>query len=89
VGGTFGALASGMFATVFGAGIETRSAQMMVQLEGVVIVAIFAPLMTFILLKVLGLVFGGLRVSDEAEFNGLDLSEHSEAAYSMGGGQGE
>ncbi len=89
VGGTFGALGAGLFATTFGAGIETRSAQMMVQIEGVLIVAIFAPLVTFILLKVLGLLFGGLRVDEEAEFNGLDLSEHSEAAYTMGGGQGE
>jgi Amt family ammonium transporter len=89
VGGTFGAIGSGLFATVFGAGIETRSAQLMVQLEGVVIVAIFAPLATFILLKVLGALFGGLRVDDESEFNGLDLSEHHEAAYTMGGGPGE
>ncbi len=89
VGGTWGAIASGLFATTFGAGIETRSQQLAVQLEGVAIVAVFAPLATFILLKVLGMLFGGLRVDDEAEFNGLDLSEHHEAAYTTGSGPGE
>jgi Amt family ammonium transporter len=89
VGGTWGAIASGLFATTFGAGIETRSQQLMVQLEGVAIVLVLAPVATFILLKILGVVFGGLRVEDEAEFAGLDLSEHHEAAYTSGGGQGD
>jgi Amt family ammonium transporter len=89
VGGTWGAIASGLFATTFGAGIETRGQQLMVQLEGVVIVAIFAPLASFVLLKLVGLVTGGLRVEDEAEFSGLDLSEHHEAAYTGGTGPGE
>ena len=86
VGGTWGAIASGLFATTFAA--ETRAQQVLVQLEGVAIVAVFAPLATFVLLKVVSLLLGGLRVSDEAEFAGLDLSEHSEAAYT-GGGQGD
>jgi Amt family ammonium transporter len=89
VGGTWGAIASALFATSFGAGIETRSQQLLVQLEGVAIVAVFAPVATFVLLKILGTLFGGLRVADEAEFDGLDLAEHSEAAYTMGGGPGE
>jgi len=89
VGGTFGAIGSGLFASVLGAGVESNAAQTMIQLEGVAIVAVYAPLATFVLLTILKLLFGGLRVSDEAEFNGLDLSEHSEAAYTMGGGPGE
>jgi Amt family ammonium transporter len=89
VGGTWGAISAGLFATTFGAGIETRSAQLMVQLEGIAIVAVLAPVATFVLLKIVGLLCGGLRVSDEAEFNGLDLAEHSENAYSFGGGQSE
>jgi Amt family ammonium transporter len=88
VGGTFGAIASGVFATTLGAGVESKSAQIMIQLEGVAIVAIFAPLATFVLLRLLKLVFGSLRVDDEAEFNGLDLSEHSESAYTFAGGSG-
>jgi Amt family ammonium transporter len=87
VGGTWGAIASGLFTTSYPAGNFTS--QLLVQLEGVLIVGVFAPLVTFILLKLLGALFGGLRVDDESEFNGLDLAEHSEAAYTMGGGQGE
>jgi len=89
VGGTWGAIASGLFATTFGAGIETRSQQLWVQLEGVGIVLVLAPVATFILLKVLGMLFGGLRVDDESEFSGLDLSEHHEAAYTTASGPGE
>ena len=40
---------------------------------------------TTIILKVLDAVMG-LRVSDEDEMAGLDLSQHSETAYSLGGG---
>jgi Amt family ammonium transporter len=84
VGGTFGAIASGILTTSYPAGDAVK--QLLVQLEGVAIVLVWAPLATFVLLTVLKLVFGGLRVTDEAEFNGLDLSEHSESAYSFGSG---
>lgn len=86
VGGTFGAIAAGVFATTLGAGVETKAAQIMIQLEGVLIVAVLAPVATFLILTVLKLVFGSLRVSDEEEFNGLDLSSHSESAYAYGTG---
>jgi Amt family ammonium transporter len=86
LGGAWGALASGIFATTLGSGIESNAAQIMVQLKGIVFVALFAPLMTVIILGALRLVFGSLRVEEEAEYEGLDLSEHSEAAYMLGGG---
>ncbi len=50
------------------------------QLKGVVVTMALAGTATFILLKVVdGLV--GLRVSEEDEFVGLDLSQHGEKAY--------
>jgi Amt family ammonium transporter len=85
VGGAWGAIASALFATTFGAGVETRMDQLLIQLEGVVFVAIFAPLATFVILKALALVMGSLRVEDEMEYEGLDLAEHSESAYALGG----
>jgi Amt family ammonium transporter len=88
LGGAWGALASGIFATTLGAGIESNGAQIMVQLKGIAFVAVFAPLMTLIILSLLKLVFGSLRVDEEAEAEGLDLSEHSEAAYTTLGGGG-
>jgi Amt family ammonium transporter len=86
IGGAWGALASGIFATTLGTGIESNGQQILVQLKGIGFTAVFAPLMSLGILFVLKLVFGSLRVSDEAEFEGLDVSEHSESAYSLGGG---
>ncbi len=86
VGGAWGAIASALFATTFGAGVETRTDQLLIQLEGVAFVALFAPLATFVILKGLAFAMGSLRVEEESEFEGLDLSEHSESAYALGGG---
>jgi Amt family ammonium transporter len=88
VGGAWGALASGLFAATLGAGIESNSAQVWVQLQGIAFTAVYAPIATFVILKVVGLALGGLRVDEEQEFNGLDVAEHSESAYSFGGGAG-
>ena len=86
LGGAWGDLASGMLATTLGTSIESNSAQVLVQLKGIGFVAVFAPVMTVLILSALKLVFGSLRVEEEVEFEGLDLSEHSESAYTMGGG---
>jgi Amt family ammonium transporter len=86
VGGAWGALASGLFATTLGSGVASRGAQLVVQLEGIAFVAVFAPLATLAILKGLSLAMGSLRVEDESEFEGLDLAEHSESAYALGGG---
>jgi len=86
LGGAWGALASGIFATTLGAGNETNAAQIMVQLKGIVFVAIFAPVATLFILGLLRVVFGSLRVTDEIEIGGLDLGEHSESAYGFAGG---
>jgi Amt family ammonium transporter len=88
LGGTWGALASGIFAVTLGSGIESNAQQIMVQLKGIVFTIVFAPLATAAILSVLSLVFGSLRVADEEEVEGLDLSQHSERAYTdvSGGG---
>jgi Amt family ammonium transporter len=81
MGGMWGALASGLFAATLGSGIESNAQQVIVQLKGVAFTAVYAPLATLVILMALKLVFGSLRVDEEAEEVGLDLSEHSEAAY--------
>jgi len=86
LGGAWGAFASGAFAVTLGTGIESNAAQMLVQLKSIGLVAVYAPVVTVVILAGLKLVFGSLRVADEAEYEGLDLSEHSESAYTMGGG---
>jgi len=88
VGGTWGALASGLFAVTLGSGVASKGAQILVQLEGIAFTAVFAVSMTAVILTVLRLVFGGLKVDEESEEAGLDLSAHSESAYVFGGGGG-
>ncbi len=52
------------------------------QLFGVVVVLVYAFVVSFVLLKVVDALFG-LRVSPEDEVQGLDLSQHSETAYNL------
>jgi len=86
LGGMWGALASGLFAVTLGSGVESNAQQFMIQLKGVAFVVVFAPVATLILLVALKTVFGSLRVSEEEEYDGLDISQHSENAYSLGSG---
>ena len=85
LGGAWGAIASGLFAVILGSGVESNAQQVMIQLKGVAFTMVFAPVMTFIILQVLGM-FGSLRVPEEEEVEGLDLSQHSENAYALGSG---
>ncbi len=95
VGGTWGALATGLFATKLvneagGDGLfYGNPVQLWNQFVAVVATMILAVAGTVIILKIVDAVVG-LRVSEEAEVSGLDLSQHSETAYSLGGsGYGE
>lgn len=82
IGGTWGAIATGLFASVGGEiGLFFRNpGQVLVQVVGVAATWAFSFVGTFIILKVLDMVIG-LRVEKEEEIIGLDLSEHSERAY--------
>lgn len=86
VGGTWGALATGIFATksVNSAGADGllygNPAQLGVQATAVVATIIFSVVATFIILKAIGLVVK-LRASEEEEELGLDLTMHGEEAY--------
>jgi Amt family ammonium transporter len=86
LGGAWGALASGLFAVTLGSGIESNTQQVLVQLRGIAFVIGFAPVATGGILFALQSIFGSLRVDEEGELVGLDLSEHSESAYGFAGG---
>lgn len=88
VGGTWGALATGLFAStavnadgadglLFG-----NAAQLWVQFLSVLVTCIFAFFMTVVILKILDWTIG-LRVDEEAEVRGLDITQHSETGYSL------
>ena len=86
-GGTWGALATGLFASkaVNPAGSDGlffgNPGQLGVQFVAVLATIVFAFVMTLILLKVVGWV-AGVRVSDEDEEKGMDISMHDEKGYS-------
>jgi Amt family ammonium transporter len=88
VGGTWGALATGLFATtavnsvVTNQGLFYGGTLIGKQLIGVAVTMVYAAVVSFILLKVLDATMG-LRVKAGAEEDGLDLSQHGEAAYNM------
>jgi Amt family ammonium transporter len=91
VGGTWGAIATGLFASkaVNEAGGDGlfygNPGQLWTQIVAVVATYALAIVMTAIILKVVDMMVG-LRVSEEDEVAGLDLSQHSETAYTLGGG---
>jgi Amt family ammonium transporter len=79
VGGMWGALATAIFISeVSDAGY---AGQIWIQLQSIAFTALFSVVLTILILFALRAVFGSLRVSEEAESQGLDLAEHSETAY--------
>ena len=58
-----------------------RGGQIIKQLISIGFTAVFAVVLTLVLLFVMRAVMGDLRVGEDEESIGLDLSEHSEAAY--------
>jgi Amt family ammonium transporter len=87
VGGLWGGIATGLFATAAVSGvadfeglIDGNASQVGDQLAAIGIVAVYSFVMTGIILKVLDVTMG-LRVSDDEEVMGLDVSQHGERAY--------
>jgi ammonium transporter, Amt family len=86
VGGTVGALLTGIFATktVNSAGADGvlfgAPGQIVTQIIAIAITYVIAGVGTFIILKVLDVTIG-LRVKTEEEFQGLDINEHGEEGY--------
>lgn len=92
VGGIFGALATGVFVNpaLGGAGVVDYvangvaaydfGAQMTAQIYAVVTAIVVSAVVSFIALKIVDVLIG-LRVSEEAEREGLDTTEHGERAY--------
>ena len=85
VGGTIGALLTGVFATVAVKGgdaavglIDGNAAQVWIQIKSIIVTMVFCGVGTAIILKIIDLTIG-LRVTEEAEREGLDLSLHGEA----------
>jgi Amt family ammonium transporter len=86
MGGIWGTLATGIFATaaVNAAGVDGlihgNGMQLAKQLAGAASVAVFAFAATWVLGKIVDVTIG-LRVKEEEEVVGLDISQHGERAY--------
>ena len=93
VGGLAGSILVGVFATadapagvnglLFGGGVD----QLNRQLIACVAVLIYSFVLTYIIAKIIDKTIG-FRISPEAEAKGIDLSEHAESAYELGGTRG-
>tara|TARA_E500000331_G_scaffold72153_1_gene66947 strand:- start:5037 stop:6317 length:1281 start_codon:yes stop_codon:yes gene_type:complete len=57
-------------------------AQLMLQLEGIFVIGLWTVIATYIILRVLSM-YTEIRVSNEAEEEGLDIHEHNEQGYSL------
>jgi Amt family ammonium transporter len=86
LGGIVGAILTGVFAapSLGGtAGVDFNIAsQVMIQAEGVLITIVWSGVVAFIAFKLVDMVIG-LRVSEEDEREGLDVTAHGETAYHM------
>ncbi len=86
IAGIVGAIGIGILAspslggTGFGAGNATMGAQLMTQVISVGFTLLYTGVISYILLKIVDMIVG-LRVSEEAESEGLDITEHGETAY--------
>ena len=82
IGGLTGTLLAGVFATAAIGGVsgalEGGWKQPLIQLAGILVTFVWSGLATYVLLKLVSL-FVALRVSKEAEIEGLDISQHGEA----------
>ncbi len=85
IGGIVGALLTGVFAAPVLGGfgtVEDIGAQLFIQFKGVAFTVVYTAVVTFVILKVLDMIMG-LRVSEEEESIGLDLSLHNERGYNL------
>ena len=92
IGGILGTLLAGVFSSTslgafsgfgYAEGITTMAEQVGVQLTGIVATIVYTAIVSYILFKLVSVLTGGLRVSQEQEMTGLDLVEHDETGYNL------
>jgi len=92
VGGILGTMLAGVFASTelgifsgqgFADGINSIGEQLSVQFIGVIATIAFTAVMTYILLKVTGVITSGIRVNADEESEGLDIVLHNESGYTL------
>jgi Amt family ammonium transporter len=85
IGGIIGALLTGVFAASRFGGVKVDlviASQLKIQFIGVIVTIVYCAIATFIILKIIDVVMG-LRVSEDDESQGLDISLHDERGYNL------
>ena len=89
VGGIWGGIATGLFASLTVGGVEGvfegNTEQMTDQLAAIAVVATYSFVVTSVILKLLDVTLG-LRVKEDEEELGLDVTQHGERGYDFGEG---
>ncbi|RVU85516.1 ammonium transporter [Leucothrix sargassi] len=92
VGGILGAFLAGIFASTelgifsgqgFADGISSIGGQLSVQMIGIASTFIYTAVVTYILFKIVGMLTGGVRVTEDEESQGLDIVDHEERGYDL------
>lgn len=88
VGGIIGALLTGIFCSVslggagYGDGVSSMGGQLVAQVIAIAATVIYDGVVSYVLLKIIDAVIG-LRVTEEQEIQGLDISLHDERGYTI------
>ena len=88
IGGIWGAIATGLWANkaVNSAGADGffygNPVLLWIQVKAILVTVIYSFIVSFVLLKIVDAVMG-LRVTNENERMGLDLTEHRESGYTL------
>lgn len=92
IGGIIGTLLAGVFSSTelgvfsgygYAEGVKSMLGQFNIQLLGVAVGVLFTAVVTYLILRLVGLLTGGLRVEDEQEVEGLDIVSHEESGYNF------
>jgi Amt family ammonium transporter len=84
IAGIVGTLGAGLFASsvINSFATQTGGTQVVNQMKGIAIIAVYAAVVTFVLLKLINFV-STLRASNHEETVGLDVTQHKESAYTI------
>lgn len=92
VGGILGTFLAGIFCSTelgifsgygFGGDNSSIAEQLQVQLIGIGATFAYTAVVSFILLKIVGLITKGIRVERDEEIQGLDITSHEERGYNL------
>jgi Amt family ammonium transporter len=85
IGGIVGAIGTGIVADPslggFGAEGYSMGGQLVIQILAVAVAIVWSAVVAFLAMLIVKAIFGGARVSESSETDGLDLSSHGERAY--------